>query len=145
MSQLRSISITRRLVVTVLVLELMTAIALIGAITVHERRVQLQAFDATLMGTAQSLMGAVGDAEDANDDIMLEMRGLRLRRDSIYRVVDEHGRVLGSAGSVPTLRMARRIPLFEISMLRIADIGLLRCTACASLILDCLTAEFGTK
>ena len=113
MSQLRSISITRRLVVTVLVLELMTAIALIGAITVHERRVQLQAFDATLMGTAQSLMGAVGDAEDANDDIMLDMRGLRLRRDAVYRVVDEHGRVLGSAGSVPDFKNGSPDPAFR--------------------------------
>ena len=52
----RSISITRRLVVGVLLLELVSALALISAITVHERHVQLKAFDATLMEAAESLM-----------------------------------------------------------------------------------------
>jgi len=52
-----SVSITRRLVVTVLVLELISAVALIVAITVHERHVQLKAFDASLVATAESLMG----------------------------------------------------------------------------------------
>ncbi len=98
-------SITRRLCVTVLVFELLAAIALISAITVHERNVQLKAFDATLLGTAQSLMGAVGDAEDTNDNVMLETRGLRLGRNAIYRVVDDRGRVLGSAGSIPDLKI----------------------------------------
>lgn len=55
----RSISITRRLIVTVLVLELLSAIALIGAVTLHERHVQLKAFDASLAATAEMLMGAV--------------------------------------------------------------------------------------
>jgi len=99
-------SITRRLVVSVLLLELLAAMALISAITLHERRIQLKAFDATLMGTAQSLMGAVQDAEDQDDNVMLDMRGLQLGKDAIYRVEDEHGRVLGSAGSVPVLETA---------------------------------------
>lgn len=94
-------SITRRLIGTVLVVELLAAAALIGAITIHERRVQLKAFDATLMGTAQSLMGAVQDAEDESDNVMLDMRGLHLGKDAIYRVEDERGRVLGSTGSLP--------------------------------------------
>jgi two-component system OmpR family sensor kinase len=113
MSHQRSFSITRRLVVTVLVLELLSAIALIGAFTVHERRVQLKAFDATLLGTAQSLLGAVGDAEDQNDNVMLDMHGLRLRRDSIYRVVDEHGRILGSSGSAPDFEKVSAEPTFR--------------------------------
>lgn len=113
MSQLRSISITRRLVVTVLVLELLSALALISAFTVHERRVQLKAFDATLLGTAQSLLGAVGDAEDENDNVMLDMRGLRLRRDAVYQVVDEHGRVLGAAGSIPDFEKVTSEPAFR--------------------------------
>ena len=59
MRMTRSVSITRRLVVTVLILELLSAVTLIGAITVHEWRVQLKVFDASLMATAESLMGAV--------------------------------------------------------------------------------------
>lgn len=94
----RTLSITRRLTLTVLILEALSAIALIGAIAIHERRIQLRAFDAALHGTADTIMGAVQDSEDEADDLMLDMRGLRLRKDAVYQVVDEHGRLLGSSG-----------------------------------------------
>ena len=97
----RSISITRRLVVGVLLLELVSALALIGAITVHERHVQLKAFDATLMEAAESLMGAVQDAEDEGDNVMLDLRGVQVGKDAVFRVEDERGRILGSTGEIP--------------------------------------------
>jgi signal transduction histidine kinase len=99
----RHISITSRLVVTVLLLELLSAVALIGAITVHERHVQLKAFDASLLAGAELLMGAVQDKEDEADNVMLDMRGVQLGRDAAFRVEDEQGRVLGSAGNPPHL------------------------------------------
>jgi signal transduction histidine kinase len=99
----RSLSITRRLVATVLVLELFSAVLLIGAITVHERNVQLKSFDASLMAAAESLMGAVQEAEDPGDNVMLDMRGVQLGRDAVYRVEDERGRVLGAKGDIPLL------------------------------------------
>ncbi|MGA7170844.1 MAG: ATP-binding protein [Candidatus Sulfotelmatobacter sp.] len=101
-----SLSITRQLVVTVLVLELLSAIALIGAITVHEWSVQIKVLDASLVATAESLMGAVQDTEDENDNVMLDMRGIRVGRDALFRVEDERGRVLGSAGDPPLLQRA---------------------------------------
>ncbi len=101
-----SASITRRLVVTVLVLELVSAVALIGAITVHEWSVQLKAFDASLVATAESLMGAVQDTEDEGDDVMLDMRGVRVAKNAAFRVEDERGKVLGSAGDPPRLTSA---------------------------------------
>ena len=99
----RSVSITRRLVVTVLILELLSAVTLIGAITVHEWRVQLKVFDASLVATAESLMGAVQDTEDEADTVMLDMRGVRVAKDAAFRVEDEHGTVLGSAFDPPRL------------------------------------------
>jgi signal transduction histidine kinase len=96
-----SISITRRLIVTVLLLELLSAVALIGAITVHERHVQLKAFDASLVATAESLMGAVQDTEDESDNVMLDMRGVQVAKNAAFRVKDERGRVLGSVGDPP--------------------------------------------
>lgn len=95
----RSISITRRLVTTVLALECVAILALILAVTVHEHHIELQAFDATLTGAAQALMGSVQDAEDVGDNVVLDLRSVHLGRDSIYRVEDEHGKVLGSSGS----------------------------------------------
>jgi signal transduction histidine kinase len=101
-----SVSITRRLVVTVLLLELLSAVALIGAITVHEWSVQLKVFDASLVATAESLMGAVQDTEDESDNVMLDMRGVRVAENAAFRVEDERGRVLGSAGDPPYLEGA---------------------------------------
>jgi two-component system OmpR family sensor kinase len=110
----KSISIARRLVVTVLLLELASAIALIGAIAIHERHIQMKAFDAMLTGTAQSLMGAVQDAEDKDDNVVLDLRGVQLGRDAIYRVEDEKGRVLGAVGEIPRLEpTSTNSPIFQ--------------------------------
>ncbi|WP_158748665.1 cell wall metabolism sensor histidine kinase WalK [Acidobacterium sp. S8] len=101
----KSLSITRRLTVTVLALEFLSAMALIGAITIHEWHVQLKAFDSSLEASAESLMGAVQDAEDEGDNVMLDMRGVHLGKNAIFRVKDERGRVLGSAGEPPSLEL----------------------------------------
>jgi signal transduction histidine kinase len=95
----RSISITRRLVTTVLALESVATLALILAVIAHEHHVELQAFDATLTGTAQALMGSVQDAEDVGDNVVLDLRSVPLEKDAIYLVEDDHGKVLGSSGS----------------------------------------------
>ena len=107
-------SITRRLVVTVLVLEFVSALALIGAIIVHERDVQLKAFDSSLIATAQSLMGAVQDNEDEADDVMLDMRSVQVGKAAIFRVEDERGRVLGSLGDLPPMeKPSSAAPVFR--------------------------------
>ena len=103
---IRSISITRRLVISVLLLELLTAFALIVAVAVHEHHIELKAFDATVTGTAETLMGAVQDAEDQGDNVMLDLRGVQLSKNALYRVEDERGRVLGSIGDSAMLSRA---------------------------------------
>lgn len=95
----RSISITRRLVTTVLILECLSALILIAAVTLHEYRVELRAFDATLAGTAQAIMGSVEDAEDVSDNVVLDMRGVRLGRGAVYQVEETRGHILGSSGN----------------------------------------------
>jgi two-component system OmpR family sensor kinase len=112
-------SITRRLVGTVLILELLSAIALVGAITVHERHVQLKAFDSSLIASAESLMGAVQDSEDQADNVMLDLRGVRIAKDAAFRVEDERGRVLGSAGQLPQ----RYMPATDTPVFLNADVG----------------------
>jgi signal transduction histidine kinase len=99
----RSVSITRRLTLAVLVLELLSALALIGALTVYERHTQLKAFDATLRATAESLMGAVQDEGDEDDNVVLDTRGLEIGKDAIFRVEEKGGKVLGLKGSAPML------------------------------------------
>jgi signal transduction histidine kinase len=98
-----NISITRRLIATVLVLELLSAISLIIIVAFHERHVQLKAFDASLVATAESLAGAVQDAEDEADNVMLDLREVQTSKDAAFRVEDERGRLLGSEGEPPAL------------------------------------------
>jgi signal transduction histidine kinase len=97
----RFVSITRRLILTVLVLEIISAIALIGAITVHERHLELKAFDATLRGSADSIMGAIQDGDNGTEDLALDMRGMQLPKDIVFRVEDDRGKIIGSVGQVP--------------------------------------------
>jgi signal transduction histidine kinase len=110
----KSVSITRRLVATVLLLELLSAVMLVVAVTIHEHHIQLKAFDATLAGRADSLMGAVQDAEDEGDNVLLDLRGVRLDKGAVYRVADEHGRILGTTGdTAPILDLFADSPGFH--------------------------------
>jgi len=97
---MRSISITRRLVGTLLLLEFLSTLALVLAASFHEYHVQTQSFDASLVADAESLMGSVQDAEDKDDNVLLDMRTVHVTRNAVYRVEDERGRVLGTVGDV---------------------------------------------
>jgi signal transduction histidine kinase len=94
-----SISITRRLTTAVLLLEILAGVVLIAAITIHEHQVRLSAFNVGLEAGAKSLLAAVQESRDPSNGVQLDMAGVHVERDAIYRVVDESsGRVLGSVG-----------------------------------------------
>jgi signal transduction histidine kinase len=93
---------TRRLILTVLILELLSATALIATVAIHERQLRLNAFDSTLTGTAQTLFGAVQDADDSEDNVLMDMRGIHLEKNAAFRVQDEKGNILGAAGTIPS-------------------------------------------
>jgi signal transduction histidine kinase len=88
-------SITHRLISTVLLLELLSALALSGAAMVYERHVRFRSFDVMLRGRADSLLGAVQDAEDTQDNVMLDGTEVSFPKEDIYEVQDATGRVLG--------------------------------------------------
>ncbi|HEY4009920.1 MAG TPA: HAMP domain-containing sensor histidine kinase [Acidobacteriaceae bacterium] len=94
-------SITRRLILSVLGLELLAGVALIGAVAVDERHVQYKAFDANLRATSNEILGAV--QEGVNDSVRLDLAGKTLPGSSVLRVTDEHGAVLGSEGQLPAI------------------------------------------
>ena len=98
---MRSVSITRRLTITVLLLEALSAIALVGAVAIDERHAQLKAFDATLRGASDSVMGAVQDAENGTGDLILDKRAVQPGRDAVLLVEDERGKIIGSVGEMP--------------------------------------------
>lgn len=103
----RPFSMTRRLILTVLTLELLSAAALIGTVAIHERQLRLNAFDTALTGTAQTLFGAVQDADDISDNLLMDMRGIHLTKNAVFRVADEKGNILGTAGAVPSFSEER--------------------------------------
>ncbi len=92
---MKSYSITHRLIVTVLLVELLSAISLSGAAMLYERHVRFRSFDIMLRGRADSLLGAVQDAEDTQDNVMLDGTEKNLPAEDIYQVQDASGRVLG--------------------------------------------------
>ena len=132
-------SLTRRLIATVLLLEFISAGVLIGASTIYEWRTHLRAFDIMLRGQADTLLGAVGDADDPADNVVLDMAGVTIPPRDFYRVEDEKGRILGQSqsaippalldrlthgdGIVDANMRGRRYRLLRISALRVVDPG----------------------
>ncbi len=92
---MKSYSITHRLIVTILLVELLAALSISGAALVYERHVRFRSFDVMLRGRADSLLGAVQDAEDTQDNVMLDGTEVNLPEEDIYQVQDAGGRVLG--------------------------------------------------
>ena len=92
---MRHRSIAFRLIAAVLLVELVSAIVVVFLALGYERHAHFRAFDVMLHGRADSVMGAVQDAEDAADNVMLDQADLHLPPDDIYEVVDSSGRLLG--------------------------------------------------
>jgi signal transduction histidine kinase len=88
-------SIKMQLIVSVLLVELASAVLGTSLAVLYERHARFRAFDIMLRGRADSLLGAVQDAEDAQDNVMLDGSEINLPHDDIYEVWDENRRVLG--------------------------------------------------
>ncbi len=91
----QSKSIAFRLISAVLLVELVSSVLVVFLSLGYERHVHFRAFDVMLRGRADSVLGAVQDAEDAADNVMLDQRDLHLPAEDIYEVYDAHGRLLG--------------------------------------------------
>jgi signal transduction histidine kinase len=96
---MKAYSITHRLIATILLLELLAALSISGAALVYERHVRFRSFDVMLRGRADSLLGAVQDAEDAQDNVMLDGTEVDLPREDVYQVQDAGGRILGHSAN----------------------------------------------
>jgi signal transduction histidine kinase len=94
---MKSRSLTHRLIAGVLLAEFLCA-ALFSAVAItHEMHGRRRAFDVMLRGRADSLMGAVQDAEDPEDNVMVDPTELSLPSEDAYAVATPAGHVLGSS------------------------------------------------
>ncbi|MEG9436291.1 HAMP domain-containing histidine kinase [Edaphobacter sp. HDX4] len=96
-------SITRRLTVSILLLELFAALALITTVTNHERHVRFETFDANLRGTCNALLGAVQEADSKDGSVQLDLTGMSFPSRAIYRVTVDNGQILGARGTLPSI------------------------------------------
>jgi signal transduction histidine kinase len=104
---IRTHSLSRQLIGGVLLAELLCA-ALFSVVAIgHEMHGRRRAFDVMLRGRADSLLGAVQDAEDPEDNVTVDPTELALPAQDVYEVLNPAGRVLGhSPGSSAELLAA---------------------------------------
>src|ERR1700723_1333729 len=117
-------SLTRRLIVGVLLAELSCAAGFAVVAIVHEMHVRRRAFDIMLRGRADSLLGAVQDADDPEANVTVDRSELVLPAEDIYEVLSPTGRVLGESenGDARALRglaASQKAGYFEIRVGRV--------------------------
>ena len=98
---MRSSSLIQRTVTVVLAAELVCAGAFAGVALTHERRTRLHAFDVMLQGRSDSLLGAIQDAEDPEDNVLIDPAELSLPPEDVYAVYNLGGRLLGESVDAP--------------------------------------------
>jgi signal transduction histidine kinase len=104
---MRNISLTRQLIAGVLLAELLCAATFSGLALAHEMHGRRRAFDVMLRGRADSVLGAVQDVEDPEDNVAVDPTELALPNQDAYEVLSPSGRVLGrSPASSPDLLAA---------------------------------------
>jgi signal transduction histidine kinase len=92
-------SIAFRLIVAVLAVEMLSCITVAALSFGYERHIHFRAFDVMLHGRADSILGAVQDAEDPGDNVMLDQADLHIPSDDVYEVWDANGRLLGRSSN----------------------------------------------
>ncbi len=88
-------SLSRQLIGGVLLAELLCAALFSAAAIGHEMHGRRRAFDVMLRGRADSLLGAVRDAEDPEDNVAVDPTELVLPKQDVYEVLSPSGRILG--------------------------------------------------
>ncbi len=100
-------SLAGRIVTAVLCVELVCGAGLSAVSLLHEYRSRTHALDVMLQGRSDSLLGAIQDAEDPADNVMIDPGELRLPPEDAYAVYNQGGALLGGAngsGGVLTSR-----------------------------------------
>ena len=100
-SGLTRTSIAFRLITAVLLVELASAVLVILLAWGYERHAHFHSFDVMLRGRADSVLGAVQDAEDLGDNVMLDLADLHVPPEDIYEVWDGRGHLLGRSPNWP--------------------------------------------
>lgn len=112
---MRRKSIIRRAIAAVLLIEALCALILVATALWHERRIRLRALDVTLEGRADSLVGAVQDAEDPQDSVKVDPAEFNPPATDVYAVYNETGQMIGSSPSAARTVVAHGQDGFRIA------------------------------
>src|SRR5260370_36805157 len=97
----------RRVVSLVLLIELLFAVSTTTLAFFYERHEYFEALDIALRGRADSLMGAVVEAADDTDSVLLDVAGMETPKDDLYEVW-EKDTLLGRKGNLSGVNPALR-------------------------------------
>jgi signal transduction histidine kinase len=104
---MRTHSLVRRGIVSVLLVESICAVALSSTALWHEWQTRLHSLDVEVQGRSDSLLGAIQDAEDPEDNVFVDPEELKMPGQDVYAVYNEGGRILGSSQAAPPALIAR--------------------------------------
>ncbi len=96
---MRQYSLQRRLIAMVLAVECALTLSISGAILFYIWRDHVTSFDQMVRGRADSLLGAVHDAENAADDVTITPGALDLPAGDAWMARDAGGRVLARSAN----------------------------------------------
>jgi signal transduction histidine kinase len=94
-------SIAFRLIAAVMLVELASAALVIALAWGFERHNHFRSFEVMVHGRADSVLGAVQDAEDVGDNVMLDLADLHVPPEDVYEVWDGRGHLLGRSANWP--------------------------------------------
>src|SRR6185312_8642500 len=104
---MKSQSIIRRTMLLVLATELLCALVFSGSALWHEWHTRMHAFDVTLNGRSDSILGAAQDAEDPGDNIRIDPADIKVSSSDVYAVYDGGGQLIGSSNNAPAALIGR--------------------------------------
>ena len=100
-------SLIRQTVSITLAAQLLCALILCGAALMHERHTRFRALDMRLQGSSDSLLGTIQDAEDPEDNVLIDPAELSVPAEDVYAVYNQGGRLLGTSPGAPSQLAAR--------------------------------------
>ena len=100
-------SLTTRAVLVALSAQLLCAAILCTAALWHEFHTRMHALDVQIQGSADSLLGAVQDAEDVDANVTLDPAELKLPPRDVFAVYNQGGRLLGASPNAPAVLITR--------------------------------------
>jgi signal transduction histidine kinase len=106
-------SLIRQTIGIVVTAQILCAALLCGAAVLYQRHTRLRALDISLQGHSDSLLGAIQDAEDPDDNVSIDPTELKLPENDIYAVYNQGGRLLGSSHAAPPMLIGRHADEFR--------------------------------